>query len=353
MESALPRSILSRASILILALGAPIGAAAQAPATVEEHAEAVGNATGDDDIRLQLTAGATGAYGNARNIAFNFAGLFALRQGQHAFVVEASYLYGLAATRLDPAGTPPDYHFGDPAENTNNFNARMRYDFFLTPDDALFLVAKGRYDPFARLEPRIGGQAGYLRNLFREENHRFWGEVGYDFTYDNFGEVLDVGGGQLASDRQLHSLRLFVGYENKLNEVLTYVTGLEALMRLDRPEHWRFEWVNQFRSKLADWLQVSLDLTGRFDALPPGQAQAWDEQDGQATQMFDLIGTLNLVGTFDFYNPPEPEEEAEEEACDCPEPECPEPALVPTADEPDAPPADVPSADEAGDVEAL
>jgi hypothetical protein len=242
-------------------------------------------------------------------------------------------------------GTPPNNDFGPATENTNNFNARLRYDFFLTPDDAIFAVLKTRYDPFARLEPRFAGQAGYLRNLHREENHRLWIEAGYDFTYDRFGEVLDVGGGVQSDDRQLHSLRLFMGYENRLNAVLTYATGFEALMRFDRPEHWRFEWINQFRSSIEEWLQISLDLTGRFDSLPPGQAQAWDEQGNQPTQMFDFIGTLNLVGTIDLYSPPPVIAEEEEDECDCPEPECPEPAEAPAAEEPaidEPPPAEEP-----------
>jgi hypothetical protein len=335
-------------SIFALFLTLPLDALAQPAAVAEQHTEAVGAAEADDDIRLLLTAGASGTYGNARNIAFNLAANFQLRQGQHAFLAEASWLYGLAATR-DPAAPMPNA-FGPAQENTNNFNARLRYDFFITPEDAVFAVVKLRYDPFARLEPRFQGQVGYMRNLLREENHRAWIEAGYDVTYDNFGEVLDLGGGTLSNDRTLHSLRLFFGYDNHINEVLTYATGFEALMRFDRPEHWRFEWTNQFRSKIEEWLQISLDIIGRFDALPPGQVQAWDEEANQPTQMFDLTGTLNLVGTIDMYNPPAADE-PEEEECTCPEPECPEPeepaveepaAEEPAAEEPTEAPVEEP-----------
>ncbi len=319
---------------LAASLALPSVAMAQSPAAAEEHAEEVAARPSENDVRLSLTAGSALTYGNARTLAVNLGAEFIVRMDEHAFGAQLGWVYGLASLRPDPM-----MDFADWAESTNNLTWKLRYDFFITPDDSLFLVHRGRRDPFAALEPRIGLQAGYARSFFREDKHRMWGEIGYDFTYDHFPMPLQVGVDDmnmpiLSSDRTLHSLRLFIGYDNRLNDVLTYTTGLEALMRLDRPEHWRFEWINQLRSKLADWLQISLDLTGRLDSLPPGQAQAWNEQPLQRTQMLDVLVTLNLVGTFDMYTAPPPEEEAaDEEECECPEPAaCPEAAPA----EPDA-----------------
>lgn len=322
-----PRSLAGLLSLLA-SLGALASSSARvraqdAPAAAQQHAATVAERPTEDDIQLQLSAGVNGAYGNARSVAVNLAGNFTLRLGEHAFLAEAAWLYGLAATRSDPAAG--DHEFGEARQNANQLTGRLRYDLFLTDDDAVFVVANARRDPFANLVPRIGVQAGYLRNLLNEEKHRLWVEVGYDFTFDRFTDDLVVGTDenglpQISRDRQMHSLRLYVGYKNELNDVLTYRTGLEALMRFDRPEHWRFEWVNQFRSKMADWLQLSVDVTGRLDALPPGQVEAWNERPNQPTQMFDLITTLNLVGSFDLHTPPSEEEDEEEEECNCPEP---------------------------------
>ncbi len=343
------------AGVCVLAAALVPGlAVAQAPAADTQHAERVAARADEDDVRLTLTAGSALTYGNARNFAVNLGGDFLVRMGQHAFTAQIQWVYGLASLR-DTATMV----FSPWADSANNLTWKLRYDFFITPDDALFIAHRGRRDPFAALEPRIGAQIGYARNFFREENHRMWGEIGYDFTYDHFPMALQVGVDDmnmpvLSTDRSLHSLRLFIGYENRLNEVLTYVTGLEALMRLDRPEHWRFEWINQLRSKLADWLQIGLDLTGRLDSLPPGQAEAWNEAPVQPTQMLDVLVTLNLVGTFDMFTAAAAEEEEEEE-CECEEATCPEPAAPeePEATEPAPPPeadtAEVPEppADEA------
>jgi hypothetical protein len=324
--------------------------AQQAPGGIEEHAEAVGTRGEENDVRLALSAGTSLTYGNARNLAINLGADFQLRWDEHALAANVSWIYGMASLRGADPMMPTE--FGDWAESANNATWKLRYDYFITPEDAVFIVVKGRYDPFAQLTPRIGLQAGYMRNIVREENHRFWVEAGYDFTYDFFPQPLqigtdDMGNPLLATERQLHSLRLFIGYDNRINEVLTYTTGFEALMRLDRPEHWRFEWVNQFRSKLMEWLQISLDVTGRLDSLPPGQAEAWNEQGMQPAQMFDLIVTLNVVGTFDLFTAPaEPEPEEE---CECPEPECPEPAIqepVEPVEEPVEEPSEEPAVEE-------
>jgi hypothetical protein len=113
-----------------------------------------------------------------------------------------------------------------------------------------------------------------------------------------------------------------LAYVNHLNAALTYDTTFEALWDIPNPEHFRFEWVNRFRSAIETWLQISLDLTFRLDSLPPGQARSWNEVAFQPTQMFDMLATLNLVGSFDLDGEPPPPAPAEEEPA-CPEPSCP------------------------------
>lgn len=348
---------------LALASLVVIPAAAEAqdapPAEAARHAESFGEHA-DDDVRLQLTAGAALAYGNARNFAVNLGGNFAVREGQHAFLVEAGWIYGMSASRVDP--TMDMNEFGDFTENSNNFTGRLRYDFFVDNDNSIFGVFRVRRDPFANLEPRVQGQAGWMHNLLREENHRFWFELGVDYTYDSFTNgPLDVGGGVMSTDRSLFAARGFIGYKNEINSVLTYNTGFEVLWVVLRapaavdPGQFRFEWVNQLRSTIEDWLQISLDVTGRFDSQPPGQASPWDERPNQPTQMFDLITTLNLVGNFDLDGAPAAEEEEPEcpEPTPCPECEaCPDCATAPATETVEEPAVEEPAAEETTDAEA-
>ncbi|MBX3268978.1 MAG: DUF481 domain-containing protein [Sandaracinaceae bacterium] len=344
------RIALALALALAGAATSPDLASAQAaPDTAAQHQDRVAARNPEDDLRLQLTAGAALAYGNARNFAVNLGGNFNVRRDQHAFLAEVGWIFGMTAVRDDPAMMM--YDFGDFAETTNNFTGRLRYDFFVDDDNALFGVFRARRDPFANLEPRVQAQVGYLRNLLREDKHRFWVEIGVDYSYDRFSDgLLEVGGGVQSTDRSLFAARGFIGYTNEINSALTYTTGLEVLWVVLRapaavdPGHFRFEWVNRFRSQIEDWLQVSLDITGRFDSQPPGQASPWDEQGGQPTQMFDLITTLNLVGNFDLDGTPAAEEEPA-----CPEPtpcpECAEPTPCPECAEPAPEPEPEPEAE--------
>ncbi len=270
--------------------------------------------------RFRVTAGSSLTWGNARSIAFNLGGNFELKRDIHALLLEIGWVYGLQSLRTDmPPMAPPTY--GSLTESSNNLTWRARYDLFITPDDAAFLVHRGRRDPFASLEPRIGFQIGYMRNILREERHRFWGELGYDFTYDRFTDTIFMASG--LRDRVLHSLRVFLGYENLLNELLTYRTGFELLMNFELPEHLRMEWTNQLRSKIETWLEIALEWTLRVDARPPGQPIAWNDSTGTGVQMVDFLTTLNVVGTFDLEQRAAAPAEEEEPEPACPACECP------------------------------
>ena len=270
----------------------------------------------------------------------------------------------------------PDYNFGDFNENTNNFNGRVRYDYYVTPDDSIWAEARIRNDPFAFLVPQVSGQAGYQRVLLREERHRLYFELGLDLSYQNFGQALPpnnaagVSPANQSAERSIFAYKALLGYTNEINPGFTYVTRFEVLGTLGstrataavdgpatefgaEPGHLRMQWVNQFRSQIEDWLQLSVDITGRLDSMPAGQLAPWDEQSNQPTQMFDLLTTVNLVGNFDLDGEPAAEEEPEPEpepcpVCDEPEPEpCPE-AVPPAPEEPvvEEPVVEEPAAEE-------
>lgn len=353
---------LSALAILgVLAALAPAAALAQ-----PTFSEAAGAGPADtDDIDLNVTAGGTLTYGNARNIGLNLAGNLTIHEGMELFVAEVSYVYGIAQTpatcadvnanpalfpaatldycnggamAMDPTARAPG--FNDWRENSSNFNWRLRFDHFFDADNAIFVANRGRMDYFAGLDLRLGIQLGYNRMLFREENHTLAMDVGVDATVDIYSESVRAQNRALVAAgtalpnlagtdaRMIPALRVQLAYVNHVNDVFTYDTTFEALWDIPNPDHFRFEWVNHLRSSIDTWLQVSLDLTFRLDSLPPGQAASWQEVTArQTTTMFDMLATLNLVGNFDLDGEPPTVEEAEEEAAACPEvtpcPDCP------------------------------
>jgi hypothetical protein len=334
-------------TLAILLVVAP--ALAQSPPATAEHEETAADRWEHNLTRFRLTAGSSLTWGNARALAFNLGGAFELKRDIHGVLAEIGWVYGVQMLR--DMMMPPVY--GPLNESANNLTWRARYDLFVTQDDVVFMTHRGRRDPFASLDPRISFQVGYMRNFFREDHHRFWGELGYDLTYDHFLTPVMLGP-TLRSDRLLHSLRAFIGYENALNELLTYRGGFEWLMNLELPEHMRMEWTNQLRSKIMEWLEIALDFTLRVDSRPPGQLIAWNDSAASSVtgiQMVDVLSTLNLVGTFDLEREQEEEAAAEEPPACPPPPVCPDcsppaPEVVtePDGETTDAPPEDAPPA---------
>lgn len=377
------RSVSLAVALGLLTLGgSPVSA--QPPAAAGTFTEAARDAPSEDDVRLVLTGGGTFAYGNAHTLGLNLGGSFFVREAAEQLDVEVTYLLGMAEAPLtcndDPMGVGcggaagggrTGGFAGNWVENANNLAWRIRYDHYFDADNALFVAHRGRRDPFAGLEARLGLQLGYSRVLMREENHRLSLDAGLDGTIDVYtdsvGRVNRAGAIAMpptftppllqgTDARFMPAVRLYLAYSNHLNSALTYDTGLEVLWNVVNPGHFRFEWQNHIRSRITGFLELSLDIIFRLDSQPPGQNNPWTEnpaivgtdmrlRPGQSTGMFDMVSTLNLVGTFDIDGAPaaaEPEAPACPEPTPCPDcPTCeacpPPPAPAETAPAPVAP----------------
>lgn len=295
-----------------------------------------------DNVIWTLSGGGTLSYGNARSAAVNVQTSFGVRRGNEVLVIEGSFLYAIAQAPLScgavqanpaefPAGTVtfcgpsgagmgPRVRapgFNDWAENVVNLNWRLRYDHFFEANDAFYLMHRGRLDRFAGILPRVGLSLGYTRVLFEELEHMLALDLGIDGTFDIYPpsivaqtNAIVAGGGALpvlsgTDARFVPSVRLGVAYVNHLNPFLTYDTTFETLWDVANQTHFRFEWVNHLRSAIDRTFSIRLDVTFRLDGLPPGQARAWVEDATiQTTTMFEVLTTLNLVGTFDLDGEP-------------------------------------------------
>ena len=253
---------------------------------VQQHSETVAEPPDEAETLIQISAGAVLNTGNTRSINGNAGTRFSLKRSSHAFLAEANAVLGAASVRDSMGG------FADYAENARNITGRIRYDFFMTDDDAVFIAVAPRHDPFAGLDLRLQNQLGYLRNFYAPvDEHRLWGELGYDLTYDNFeDETLD--------DEIIHSARLFFGYDNHLSDTLTFLTGVETLFDVEDAENVRIHSDTELRSKLGEGFQLGVKFTARWDNAPIPN-----------TESLDTTTTLNLLYAVDLSA--EDEEEAE------------------------------------------
>lgn len=278
-----------------LVAGFTSAASAQTPAAPGQNTERVAerpaaDAPADDSV-FTLSLGGTANTGNTRSVAIAAGTSLVLRRGPHQFSAGGQWTYGRASIRT--AGV-----FGPWQGNADNLNGRVRYDYFLTDDDALYAVAAARRDHFAGLDSRIQIQAGYARNFFNAEKHRFWGEAGYDVTLDNFfpNPLLDPMTMQVLDNTGVfHSARVFVGYDNHLSDQWSFNSGLEGLIDVQTVENVRINWLNELGLTIVDGLAAKLQYTLRFDNLPV-----------VGTGKLDTITIVNLTYTLQTEHPAAP-----------------------------------------------
>jgi len=266
------------------------------------------------EINFEINAGFTATSGNSQSMALNGGALFDLREGSHGFRAEFTSVVGYAVG----GDAESNRLFDQSNQNALNVIGRLRYDWFATDDDALFVAMWARHDPFAGLSFRYQGQAGYVRNFYRVEKHRFWGEVGYDVTVDwfDFDRLNDDDRPDNADDLvdqspfDQHSARLFIGYTNRLNEALTFSTGFEVLtelspeqtitpddpttpdvdeqVRIGGPENTRIFWENTLGSKIDDRFTLNVGFILIWDNQPVPGFESLDTKT-LITLAYDLI----------------------------------------------------------------
>ncbi len=235
-----------------------------APIDPGVHGERVKyDAPSTDVTSLTASGGAALNGGNTNSYQVNLGADFQLIRQPHGFAATAAFAYGVA-------DIPDEEGSEDLEPIVRNLNAKARYDYFLSQLDAIFLATAFRWDPFAGIDRRNQGQIGYLRYLHRAEKHRFWGEIGYDLTSDDYRPVEGIPDAVEPDPEEdvIHSVRLFFGYENTLNASLTYLGGLEALMSVEDPEDTRINFANAIRSSISGNFALELKLTFGFDNIP-------------------------------------------------------------------------------------
>lgn len=294
-------------AIAALSLLGVAQADAQAPAP-EQLTERVNEERPEEDVTSwAVSAGAVINTGNTQSWMLNAGTNFRIVRGHHSFGAEWTFNYGRANLPSDDRDAYVD--------TVRNSNSRLRYDFYLTKLDALFLAAAHRWDTFAGLDTRLQIQAGYLRNFFKESNHRSWAELGYDMTYDNFdpeaiqdpdtamdpscdpaqGAPMNIADRpaqcQADTTQIVHAARVYLGYDNALNENVHFLTGLEALLNLQQVEDLRLNFDAALRSTIVDSLQVELKFKLLFDNVPALQG------DGTSREKLDTNTTISLIYT--------------------------------------------------------
>jgi len=185
-----------------------------------------------DSTSAAVSAGGQYAAGNSRLFAATGQGKLELRRGDNGFGA------GLVGNFAE------SYVGGSYQKSTENLQGKLRYDRYFTAIFGGFLQVTGTHDAFQAITFRLNADPGVKLIVVDADATKLWGEVGYDFEFDdnytdgNGIEQAGSGGAALDSNNlpyvieqtdTIHSSRLFAGVRHQFNKEVVLTSGLEYL----------------------------------------------------------------------------------------------------------------------------
>jgi putative salt-induced outer membrane protein YdiY len=250
-----------------------------------------------DATSATVSAGAQLATGNSRQLAATANGIFETRFGDNSIGAAVLGNYGEGAAQGAAL-----------VETAANIQGRVRYDRYVSDDASLFFIVTGRQDRFQGLFFRLNLDPGVKYLFVNRPKTTFWGELGYDFQYDDRYNsaryVLDASGDRVVDpvtnqwewvDKTAvdHSVRAFVGAKHAFNEQVNLAGGVEYLQSVVEAKRGRLNFNLLFVAKVSAGASVGLGFSARYDNDPlPGK------------QDLDTATTVNLLYSFSPAPPP-------------------------------------------------
>lgn len=211
---------------------------------------------------LSFTAGGLFAAGNARSLAVTGRIDHRLRRDRHQLTASGAVNYGSAGKADGPV-----------EPTVENLQGLLRYDFYFAEHWSFFLQSSARRDRFQGLNLRLNIDPGVAYYIVDEKKQRLWVELGYDYQHDvrrteaiEEARVKENILYRRTIDR--HSVRSFVGYDNKVNKEITFTTGVEHLQSVQHSSQWRLNWLMGLKSQLAPSLAAATTFSLRYDHEP-------------------------------------------------------------------------------------
>ncbi|HUJ63025.1 MAG TPA: DUF481 domain-containing protein [Kofleriaceae bacterium] len=189
------------------------------------------------------------------------------------------------------------------------FDARLRYDRFLTNYNSLYAAAlAGRDVPAGKLAV-LGGQIGYSRRLYKSKTAEAVAEVGGDYSHEHL---------VTGSPVNVVSVRGFVGDKTALTEGTDFEASLEALTNLNHEtlptmqdgsafEDTRMNLHLAISAKIGKNLAVSTSFDAKYDHRPgPLSIKNLAMDYVPAAAPLETIMKAQLIYTFATGTPPPP-----------------------------------------------
>jgi Protein of unknown function, DUF481 len=217
-------------------------------------------------------AGLVFTTGNSRTTTLSGALKAMRKQAKNKLSIEATGTFAQAETLKPKVPGDTVLSAGDVDRESKTsaqaYNAKLRYDRFLSEFNSIYLAALGGADVIAGKDFVGGGQLGYSRLVYKTERHEVAGELGYDFSYESFVDPT-------ADSISIHSARGFAGYKGKLSETTSVDGSVELLANVNEQsdtvgpgEDLRGTGVVSLSTKLTKSVSLAFSLTAKYDNVP-------------------------------------------------------------------------------------
>jgi len=195
-------------------------------------------------VAVEWKAQAKGGFllttGNSQSQNATFSVSASRKEGNNKLALDGGLAYGRSNIRTPVFATPdPTMPMMPPTitginrqevTTTNNWVLKGRYDRFFTANNSGYASGQAAADKIAGKSFFGGGQAGYSRQVLKNEVHLLVAELGYDFSYERYVQqpmkTLDP--------VSIHSARLFVGDTLKLSTATGFTASVEAFFNLNK-----------------------------------------------------------------------------------------------------------------------
>lgn len=169
----------------------------------------------------------------------------------------------------------------------------LRYDRFVTPRSALYLLGGAFHDPFQHIVVRPHVQIGVSRAVAQTDKHGVVLEVGVDYALEAYGYYLATETPPAVDPLHVFAGRLYGKYQLTLAPNLSFSEELEGLPGVTtdpaRRLSVRMNSVTALNIQLAAGVGLKVGFTAAVNFTPPPE-----------TKPYDLAGTVNLVAARTF-----------------------------------------------------
>jgi len=227
-----------------------------------------------DATEWSVQGGLLATSGNTQSLAVTGGTAFRLRKKDDQLSAAAAVNYARASTpaKGDKPATPAD-------TTVENYQAKVRYDRFISGSFVGFLGVQGRRDRFAGLDLRLQVDPGVGYYFIDTKPIVFWAELGYDFMHDirrDDALVPQKDGTIPEKTATVHSGRAFLGYKNKINAGTAISFALEYLQGLSNTDAYRFNGEMIVSAKLTKTFSLATSFAFRYDhAALPGKEKLY------------------------------------------------------------------------------